>query len=126
MYCVVTECQSESQLHNTPGVDSVTVDGSSIGYNDLFNWDDTERYYCGPSNTKPFTITVTYSSPVLLREIGIHGRDRTFPRSDDYVTSFSLSFSEDGNNFTDYIRDTGSMVCYVLTGIIDDLKDLTN
>ena len=60
-------------------------------------------------------MTITYSSPVLLREIGIHGYDNPLILSpfDDYVTSFSLSFSEDGGNFTEYIRDTGSTVCYI-------------
>ena len=62
---------------------------------------------------RPFTMTITYCSPVLLREIGIHGRDRTFPLSNQYVTNFSMSFSEDGDNFIEYIRDTGSTVCCV-------------
>ena len=106
---VVTECQSESQLNSDQYVDSVTVSGSQINTDNLFNFGDTGRYYCGPTSTRPFTITITYSSSVLLREIGIHGRDRTFPQSNQYVTSFSLSFSEDGDNFTEYIRDTGSL-----------------
>ena len=112
---VITECRSENQLHNNPGVNSVTVSGSSINYNDLFNFDDTGRYYCGPTNMRPFTMTITYSSLVLLAEIDIHGYDNLFVLSafDDYVTSFSLSFSEDDDNFTEYIRDTGSTVCYV-------------
>ena len=64
---------------------------------------------------RPFTITITYSSPVLLREIGIHGYNQVFGSStfDEYVTSFSLSFSEDDDNFTEYIRDTGSTVRYI-------------
>ena len=112
---VITECQSESRLHNNPGVNSVTVSGSPIDYNNLFNFDDTGRYYCGSTNMRPFTMTITYSSPVLLREIGIHGYNQ-FPLSttfDDYVTSFSLSFSEGGGNFAEYIRDNGSTVCYI-------------
>ena len=110
---VITECQSEeSRLHNNPGVTSVTVSDSSIDYSYLFNFDDTERYYCGPTNTRPFNMTISYSSPVLLREIGIHGHNRTF-QSDEYVNSFSLSFSKDRDNFTEYIRDTGSTVCYI-------------
>ena len=111
---VITECQSESRLHNNPGVNNVTVSDSSIDYNNLFNFDNTGRYYCGSTNMRPFTMTITYSSPMLLREIGIHGYDQ-FPLSsfDNYVTSFSLSFSEDDGNFTEYIRDTGSTVCYI-------------
>ena len=64
---------------------------------------------------RPFTITITYSSPVLLTEIGIHGYNQVpiFSTFDNYVTSFSLSFSEDGDNFTEYIRDTESTVCYI-------------
>ena len=91
------------------------MSGSSINYNNLFNFDDTGRYYCGPTNVGPFTMTITYSSSVLLTEIGIHGYNQFLGTSifDDYVTSFSLSFSEDDDNFTEYIRDTGSTVCYV-------------
>ena len=114
IFLVVTECQSESQLNSNQYVDDVTVSDSSIDNSYLFNFYDTERYYCGPTNMRPFNMTITYSSPVLLREIGIHGRDRTF-RSDEFVNSFSLSFSEDGDNFTEYIRDTGSTVCYIKT-----------
>ena len=66
-------------------------------------------FHCGPSEAGPFNITITYSLSVLLTEIGIHGHDRFRP--DEYVTSFSLSFSEDDDNFTEYIRDTGSTVC---------------
>ena len=109
---VVTECRSESQLNSDQYVDSVTVSGSQINTDDLFNFGNA-RKYCGPTSTRPFTMIITYSSSVLLREIGIDGRDRTFPQSNQYVTSFSLSFSEDGDNFTEYIRDTGSTVCHI-------------
>ena len=110
---VITECRSESQLNSKRFVDTVTLNNSPINTDDLFNFVKTERYYCGPTNMRPFTLTITYSSSVLLREIGIHGRDRTFPLSNQYVNSFSLSFSEDGDNFTEYIRDTGSTVCHI-------------
>ena len=86
------------------------MNGSPINTDNLFEFDNTEVFHCGPSEVGPFNITITYSSPVLLIEIGIHGHDRTI-RSDEYVTSFSLSFSEDDDNFTEYIRDTGSTVC---------------
>ena len=109
---VVTECRSESQLNSDQYVDSVTVSGSQINTDDLFNFGNA-RKYCGPTSMRPFTITITYTSPVLLREIGIDGRDRGFFQSNWYVTSFSLSFSEDGDNFTEYIRDTGSTVCHI-------------
>ena len=38
--------------------------------------------------------------------------DRIIFDSDDFVTRFSLSFSEDDDNFTEYIRDTGLTVSY--------------
>ena len=85
------------------------MNGSPINTDNLFEFDNTEVFHCGPSEVGPFNITITYSSPVLLTEIGIHGHDRFQP--DEYVTSFSLSFSEDDDNFTEYIRDTGSTVC---------------
>ena len=81
--------------------------------NDLFEFDDTDKYYCAPTNIKPFTMTISYSSPLLLTEIGIHGDvDPIIFDSDDFVTRFSLSFSEDDDNFTEYIRDTGLTVSY--------------
>ena len=87
---------------------------STNDINDLFEFDDIDTTYCAPSNMKPFTMTISYSSPVLLTEIGIHGDDDfNLFDSDDFVTRFSLSFSEDGNNFTEYIRDTGSTVSYI-------------
>ena len=65
--------------------------------NNLLDFDDYDRTYCAPSNDgKPFTMTISYSSPVLLTEIGIHGDEDPWPASDEYVTRFSLSFSEDG------------------------------
>ena len=108
----ITECQSESSLNSDQYVDSVTVSSSSMNTDNLFNFGNTGRY-CGPTDMRPFTMTITYSSPVLLREIGIQGRDRLFPWPNQYVTSFSLSFSEDDNNFTQYIQDTGSTVHHI-------------
>ena len=105
---VIAECQtSVSQLHNNPGVDSVTM--TLTNHNNLFNFNDDDSYVCVPNNVGPFTMTITYSSPVLLTRIGIHGRDRTFPLSNQFVTSFSLSFSEDNDNFTEYIQDNRSV-----------------
>ena len=56
---------------------------------------------------------------MLLTEIGIHayGDDDfnfLFFGRDDFVTRFSLSFSEDGKNFTDYIHvsKSTSTVCH--------------
>ena len=112
-YVVVTECESESQLNSNQYVDNVTVNGGlPINTDNLFEFDNTNVLHCGPNDVGSFNITITYSSPVLLTEIGIHGHDRTFFRSNQFVTSFSLSFSEDDDNFTEYIRDTGSTVCH--------------
>ena len=113
VHVVVTECRSESQLNSNQYVDSVTVNGLPINTNNLFEFDNTDVLHCGPSDMGSFNITITYSSPVLLTEIGIHGDNQLI--FDDYVTSFSLLFSEDDDNFTEYIRDTGSTVCYVIS-----------
>ena len=111
---VVTECQSESQLNSDQYVDSVIVSGSPINADNLFNFGNAGRY-CGPTSMRPFNITITYASPVLLREIGIQGSNQILGSSlfDNYVTRFSLSFSEDDDNFTEYIRDTGSTVRHI-------------
>ena len=108
--CFVVECQQEIELNNDRYVDSVTVDGSAINdYDELFNFNADNSYYCGPTKTVPFDMTISYSSRVLLTEIGIHGYD------DDYVTSISLSFSEDDSNFTEYMyaRHTITTVCCI-------------
>ena len=57
---------------------------------------------------------------MLLTEIGIHGYDGTF-NDNDFVTEFSLSFSEDGSNFTDYIQGAKSTLtaCFVRVTNID-------
>ena len=84
--------------------------GSQLGIssvNDLLEFDDITRSYCAPTDTRPFTMTISYSSPVLLTEIGIHGYDGLL-NANDFVTEFSLSFSDDGENFTDYIQGTKS------------------
>ena len=81
--------------------------------NDLLEFDDYGRTYCAPTDRKPFTMTISYSSPVLLTEIGIHGDDDLL-ESNDFVNRFSLSFSEDGDNFTDYIqgaKSTSTVCC---------------
>ena len=86
--------------------------------NDLLEFYDYGRTYCAPTNMRPFTMTISYSSPVLLTEIGIHGHDGTF--GNDFVSRFSLSFSEDGDNFTDYIQGTKSTstVCCIKIMVI--------
>ena len=90
------------------------MSGSQLNEDDvnLLEFDNTGRTYCASTNMKPFNMTISYSSPVLLTEIGIHGYDGFF--GNDFVSRFSLSFSEDGDNFTDYIRDTGSTVSYTI------------
>ena len=116
-HVVITECESESQLNSNQYVDSVTVNGLPINTNNLFEFGNTGVLHCGPSDVGSFNITITYSSPVLLTEIGIHGNNQfpLTPAFNEYVTRFSLLFSEDDDNFTEYIRDTGSTVCYVIS-----------
>ena len=71
--------------------------------NDLFEFDNTERSYCAPGrSTRPFAMKISYRSPVLLTHIGMHGDNNP----SGFVTNFSLSFTEDGENFTNYIRST--------------------
>ena len=62
-------------------------------------------------------MTISYSSPVLLTEIGIHGYDGLLDK--DFVTEFSLSFSEDGDIYTDYIQGAKSTSTVCCTKIID-------
>ena len=81
--------------------------------NNLLDFDDIDGYYCAPTDTRPFTMTISYSSPMLLTEIGIHGYDGLL-NDNDFVNEFSLSFSDDGENFTDYIqgsRSTSTVCC---------------
>ena len=106
----VTECTSESRLHINPGVANVTMGDSIYNNNDLFNFDDTNQHYCAPTNMRPFNITISYSTQVLLTQIGIHGNDA----SNQYVTRFSLSYLKD-DNFTEYIRDAESTVRCCIT-----------
>ena len=79
-----------------------------MSHGSLFNFDDTEVFYCAPTNQGKPTITIRFRTSVLLTEIGIHGNDR-FIFSDHHVTRFSLSYENDGN-FTEYIRQTGVTV----------------
>lgn len=109
-WCFVVECQQEIELNNDRYVDSVTVDGSAINdYDELFDFNADNSYYCAPTETKPFDVTISYSSQVLLTEVGTHGYDN------GYVTSYSLSYSEDDGNFTEYMYagDTITSVCCI-------------
>ncbi|XP_065898534.1 mucin-3B-like [Dysidea avara] len=103
--CPLLECHTESRLTATPGVNSVMIGSSQMSHGSLFNFDDTEVFYCAPTNQGKPTITIRFRTSVLLTEIGIHGNDR-FIFSDHHVTRFSLSYENDGN-FTEYIRQTG-------------------
>ena len=113
MYLIVTECQSEIQLNSNRHVASIIVGSSQLNtydVNDLFEFDNIERSYCAPGgSTRPFAMKISYRSPVLLTKIGMHGDNNPL----GFVTNFSLSFSEDGDKFTDYVRNTKSSVCYI-------------
>ena len=130
---IVAECQEETSISSNQFVSSITVDGSSLdsdSINDLFAFNNIATSYCPsdsifplpptlvplptlppppPTNIpRPFNMTISFSSPVLLTMIGIHG-----DQSNGFVNNFSLSFSEDGTNFNEYTRDTGSVVCCI-------------
>ena len=108
---IVAECQEETSINDNRFVSSITVDGSSLHQNsidDLFEVNNIERSYCASPTTSPLNMTISFSSPVLLTVIGIHG-----DQSNGFVNNFSLSFSEDGTNFNEYTRDTGSVVCCI-------------
>ena len=120
--CFVVECQQEIELNNDRYADSVTVDGLAINdYDGLFDFDVDDSYYCGPTETKPFDVTISYSTEVLLTEVGMHGY------FDSYVTSVSLSYSEDDSNFTEYMYagNTRTTVC-IIKICISILIDFTN
>ena len=103
-------------MNSNDYINSVTVNGSQLNednFNDLLEFNDIGRTYCAPTNMRPFTMTISYSSPVLLTEIGIHGDDEPWPLSNDFVSRFSLLFSEDGDNFTDYNQGAKQMLCCI-------------
>ena len=110
---ILVECALTSEIADLPGV-VAAVDGTPVNHDDLFTFEDEDLVYCAPSSGgSPITITITFPEEVILLEIDIHGYDRTFPISNEYVTSFSLSYATDNSTFVPYIRDTGSVVCNV-------------
>ena len=93
------------------GVVASVNDGMTISHNDLFTFQDESFVYCAPTtNGSPINITITFPEAFILLQVGIRGNDRIFPLSNEYVSSFSLSYASNGT-FTPYIRDIGSVVC---------------
>lgn len=106
----ITECSIISQVADFSGV-IASVNSVRINHDDLFTFEDDSSVYCAPSgNGSPITITITFPQEVILLEIDIHGNDRIFPLSNQYVTSFSLSYASNGI-LIPYTRETGSVVC---------------
>ena len=90
-------------------MDSSQLKSHDVNDHDLFDFGNIERFYCAKGGfKKPLAMKIYYRSPVLLTQIGMHGDNKPA----GFVTNFSLSFSEDGKNFTDYIRNTTTSVCY--------------
>lgn len=90
----------------------VTVNGEQINYNNLFDFSTDADRYCVPTDTNPPTITISYSSSVLLTEIGIQGIQVLLPFRNRFVRSFSLSYDA-GNDTVSYISANGLTVCVV-------------
>ncbi|XP_065898539.1 uncharacterized protein [Dysidea avara] len=105
--CPSSECKVERNLGEDDGV-VVTMDGSVVRHEDLFDFDDGQSF-CLPSGEDHPNITITFPSVVLIMEFGIHGFDNTFPFSDAFVTSYTLSYLQDGH-FVDYVNDLGTTV----------------
>ena len=106
----ITECPVISQIADFTGVVAI-VNGVRVDHDDLFTFEDESFVYCASStNGAPITITITFPEELILLEIDIRGNDRIFPFSNQYVTSFSLSYASNGT-IVQYIRDTGSVVC---------------
>ena len=104
MCLTFAECMSgtERVLTDLNSVTSVTVDGSPLSSSnivDLFE-DDESANYCVPTNRQHPVITISFSSFVVIVEIGINGQ-RGLTIFHDYVTKFSLSYF-DGQNVVTY------------------------
>ena len=105
----ITECPVVSQIADFTGVVAI-VNGVRVDHDDLFTFEDESFVYCASTNGAPITMTITFPEELILLEIDIRGNDRIFPFSNQYVTSFSLSYASNGT-FIQYIRDTNSAVC---------------
>ena len=118
LYCpFIAECTSTSKISDLPGV-TASVDGTLIDNADLFTFDDEDLVYCAPSASgSPIIITITFPEQIVLLEIDIHGNDR-FLISNEYVTSFSVSYTRNDGTFVSYTRDTGSVVCINIIEVI--------
>ena len=107
---ITLECHSESQLGNNDDT-VVTLNGTQINHNDLFNFGSHADQYCVPTTTNTPTLIIMFPSSVLLTEVGIRGSAGSLPLRDQFVKSFSLSYVV-GDNFTDYVRANGLTVCF--------------
>ena len=101
---------------------TVTVNGAQINHDDLFNFDLIAQRYCISTDTRPPTLNISFSSSVLVTEIGIRGLPLPLPLIDNYVNSFSLSYAV-GDNITSYTSANGLTVCSISISLslIDNL-----
>ena len=107
----ITECPISHEIADFSGVTASVDNGIGVNHDDLFTFEDEDFVYCASTaNGSPITLTITFPEALILLEIAIRGNDRIFPFSNQYVSSFSLSYARDGT-FIPYIRDTGSVVC---------------
>ena len=105
------ECQGEDQLGNDANT-VVTVNGAQINHDDLFNFNFIGQRYCVPTDIRPPTFNISFSSSVLITQIGIRGIPLPLPLIDQYVQSFSLSYVN-GGSITNYSRANGLTVCSI-------------
>ena len=105
------ECRSttETVLSNLNTVTSVTADGSQLSSSDIEDLfaDDDSAEYCAPTNTQRPVITISFSSFVVIVEIGINGNEGIL--FSDYVTNFTLSYF-DGQDVIAYTGLSVSMI----------------
>ena len=91
---------------------TVTVNGAQINQNDLFDFGNTDQRYCVSTDVNPPTLIISYSSSVLLTEIGIRGLESFLHLKDynQFVKNFSLAYTV-GDDFVNYTRANGLKVC---------------
>ena len=107
--CMISECQEVDQLGNNADT-MVTVNGTKINNDDLFDFGYLTGRYCISTDTRPPTLNISFSTSVLLMEIGIRGMPFPLPLLDQFVQSFSLSYVVNDNNITNYTRANGLTV----------------
>jgi len=93
----------------------VTMNGSVVPHEDLFDFDSGQSF-CLPDDEDHPYFTIAFPSLVLIMEFSIRGSDKTYPFPDAFITSYTLSYSQNGH-FVDYINDLGSIVSDLMNKI---------